>query len=88
MTFRWNIIVLEYDHYGNRVVKETPMSILADTKTQVTEKVRAAFEAKLDTFRHFWSHGWRLISVAEEATSVADDARLPEKAPQGILSDA
>ena len=65
--FRWEIEVLEYNTYGDRIVKRTPMSLLADTKTGVTEKVRAAFEAKYDDFRKFWSHGWALVSVSEPA---------------------
>lgn len=63
--FRWEIEVLEYDTYGDRIVRRTHMSVLADTKTGVTEKVRAAFGAQYDGFRKFWSHGWSLISVAE-----------------------
>lgn len=65
--FRWEIEVLEYNTYGDKIVKRTPMSLLADTKSAVTEKVRAAFEAKYDDFRGFWSHGWALLSVSEPA---------------------
>lgn len=62
---RWEIEVLEYNHYGDKVVKRTPMSVLAENKSGVTERVRAAFESKYDDFRKFWSHGWVLVSVSE-----------------------
>ena len=70
--FRWEIEVLEYNTYGDKIVKRTPMSVLAPTKTGVTEKVRAAFEAKYDGFRKFWSHGWTPISVSEPMSGSTD----------------
>jgi len=63
---RWDIEVIEYNTYGDKVVKRIPMSVLGNTKTDVTTKVRQAFEAKYDGFRKFWSHGWSLNSVTEE----------------------
>lgn len=70
--YRWEIEVLEYNTYGDRVVKRTPMSVLADTKTDVTNKVRAAFEARHDDFRKFWSHNWTLLSVSEPETQPSE----------------
>lgn len=87
--FRWEIDVLEYNHYGDKVVSRTPMSVLAENKVQVTDKVRTAFGATYDNFRKFWSHGWALKSVSEEPPQVpeADDAGRPEKPPMGIVSE-
>lgn len=88
MIYRWEIDVLEYNTYGTKVVRRIPMSILAVTKTEVTEKVRVAFDAEYDDFRKFWSHRWLLKSIYEEPLpSVADDADRSEKAPIGILSN-
>jgi len=63
--FRFVVEVVEYNTYGDRVVKTTPSSFIAKDKNEVTEKVRAAFNATYDDFRRFWSHGWRLVSVEE-----------------------
>lgn len=89
MTYRWKINVVEYDVYGQRAIKKTPTTILAETKTEVTTKVRAAFEAKYDDFRKFWSHGWELLSMDEvDPGTLPDDYGRPEKASAGILTDA
>lgn len=66
--YRWHIIVRERNTYGDRTEKETPATILAPTRGDVTAKVRVAFGATFDDFRKFWSHDWLLESV-EEVTS-------------------
>ena len=66
MTYRWHIDVKRYNTYGDRVESVTPMTVLADTKAEVTTKVQAAFNSTYDDFREFWSHGWALKSVEEE----------------------
>lgn len=71
MTFRFEIEVLKYNTYGDKVAVRTPMSVLAEDKNEVTEKVRAAFNATYDSFRNFWSHSWVLNSVNEEPAALA-----------------
>ena len=63
--YAWDITVLQYNHYGDKVESKTPMTVHASTKTEVTTKVRAAFDATYDEFRKFWSHGWQLNSLTE-----------------------
>jgi len=70
VTYRWHIDVKKYNLYGDRVESTTPMTVLAETKAEVTTKVNAAFGATYDDFRKFWSHGWVLKSVEEEATAI------------------
>lgn len=67
--YRWDIEVRTWNTYGDRIVRRTPMSILACSRSEVTDKVRAAFEATHDDFRKFWSHSWALISITEEPTT-------------------
>lgn len=73
MTFRFEIDVLKYNTYGDKIIERTSMSVLAENKIEVTEKVRAVFNAKYDDFRRFWSHGWSLNSVNEEAAAPAPE---------------
>lgn len=63
--YEWNILVTKYDYYGERIVSRTPARVRAATRSELTEKVRAAFEATYDDFRKFWSHGWELKDVTE-----------------------
>lgn len=75
--YRWEIGVRQLDHYGEKFISETPMSVTAATKSEVTEKVRVAFGATYDSFRKFWSHTWVLKSVAEELTPTTNPANTP-----------
>ena len=63
--FEWDVNVRRKNTYGDKIVSTTQMTVLAATKSEVTAKVRAAFEAKYDDFRKFWSHDWTLNSVRE-----------------------
>jgi hypothetical protein len=65
--FEWHITVRKWGyHYGKvTAVSTTPMIVRAAGKTEVTEKVRAAFEAEYDDFRKFWSHDWLVREVRE-----------------------
>ena len=63
--YEWHIDVQRMNHYGDRVESRTPAVILAATRGEVTEKVRAAFGATYDSFRRFWSHRWVLREVRE-----------------------
>lgn len=76
--FKFEIEVLKYNLYGDHVESRTPASILANDRAEVTEKVRAVFNATYDDFRKFWSHNWRLFGVTE----VADAPSTPEQ-PEG-----
>lgn len=64
--YRWEIEVLQYNDYGDKVIARYPASILAKDRAELTEKVRSAFNARYDDFRKFWSHSWSLNSVSEE----------------------
>jgi len=66
--YRWQIVVRRLNHYGDKIVVEIPMTLLAANKAEVTTKVREAFEATYDDFRKFWSHTWHLVRVDEEPT--------------------
>ena len=73
-TYRWTITVRRWNVYGDRIESQTPTTILAATRSEVTTKVRDAFEAKYDNFRKFWSHDWTLTSVDEvPSQSEADE---------------
>lgn len=63
--YRWHIIVVKYNVYGDKRVQETPVTIFAPTREDVTGKVREAFNATYDDFRKFWSHDWVLVSMDE-----------------------
>lgn len=63
--YRWDIEVSRKNEYGDRIVERTPAIIYARTRSEVTEKVNKAFEAKYDEFRKFNSHIWSLNSVTE-----------------------
>lgn len=67
MTFRWEITILERNHYGDKIVNRTPASVLGKDRAEVTDKVRIIMNAEYDSFRGFWSHTWAFISVKEEA---------------------
>jgi hypothetical protein len=71
--YAWDITVLHFNTYGDRVVTETPAVIHAATKAEVTEKVRAMFGATYDDFRKFWSHDWALNSVREIAAETNNE---------------
>lgn len=64
-TYEWHITVRKRDQYGTSIASTTPAIVLAATRSEVTEKVRAAFEATYDDFRKFWSHDWTLQEVRE-----------------------
>lgn len=64
--FRFDVKVLEYDTYGTRIIEVTQASIVAKDKAELTEKVRAVFNAKYDSFREFWSHSYSINGVSEE----------------------
>lgn len=66
--YRWDVTVRRWDHYGQKVESKIPMTVVASTRSEVTDKVRAAFEANYDSFRKFWSHDWTLGSVTEVET--------------------
>jgi hypothetical protein len=72
--YRWQVTVRQWNTYGDRVVSRTPMTVIAASKSDVTTKVRAAFEVTYDSFRKFWSHDWALISV--------DDVTTPTTSPE------
>ncbi len=61
--YRFEIVVRQWNTYRTRVLERIPTSILATDTADVTEKVRAIFNAKYDDFRHFWSHDWELTSI-------------------------
>jgi len=63
--YEWYIDVSQLNFYGDRTISVTPTMIIASTKAEVTEKVRAAFGATYDDFRKFWSHTWALREVRE-----------------------
>lgn len=65
MALRWEIVVRLWDHYGEKTTQSWPTSIVAIDRNEVTEKVRAAYNATYDSFREFWSHDWRLVSTSE-----------------------
>lgn len=71
-TYEWHITVRRKDDYGG-LAASYPATIIAATRSEVTAKMRAAFEAKYDDFRKFWSHDWVLTEVREVAT-LDDDA--------------
>lgn len=73
--YEWDIEVRRLDHYGKQIVARTPTKVLAATKSEVTAKVRAMFEAEYDDFRKFWSHTWALNSVHEvqHPAAISDD---------------
>lgn len=68
--YRWTIQVRRWNTYGQRVESSTPMTVIAATRSEVTEKVRASFEATYDTFREFWSHDWTLERVDEDTPTI------------------
>ena len=74
--YEWSIQVVHWNEYGDRVLSHTPATIIAATRAQVTEKVRAAWDARYDDFRKFWSHGWEIVSVRELSPNPL--ANLPE----------
>lgn len=63
--YEWDITVLRYNTYGDKVVSRTPAKVLAKDKAEVTTKVRAMFNATYDDRRKFWSHNWSLNSAVE-----------------------
>jgi len=71
--YRWQIIVRRWDTYGEHVLSETPMTVFAANKAEVTTKVCDAFNASFDTFRKFWSHDWLLERVDETADTEGQD---------------
>jgi len=73
--YRWDVTVRNWDYYGYKVVSKRSASILAANRSEVTEKVRAMFEAEYDDFRKFWSHDAVINSVCEES--------LPSPQPVG-----
>jgi hypothetical protein len=67
--YEWHITVKWRNHYGDRIEKTTPAVVLAADRVEVTDKVRAAFNATFDDFRKFWSHTWDLREVREVAAA-------------------
>lgn len=63
--YEWTIVVRRWNTYGDKIEGVTPAVIIAPDREQVTVKVRAAFNAKYDDFRKFWSHDWALKEVRE-----------------------
>ena len=63
--YEWHITVRRLNTYGDQVVSSSPTVILAATRSEVTTKVRAAYEATYDDFRKFWSHDWTLTEMRE-----------------------
>jgi hypothetical protein len=76
-TYSWDITVRRWNTYGNQVTSRTPTTVIAATKSEVTEKVRAMFEVQYDSFRKFWSHDWVLNSVTETTTPIPSPDQLP-----------
>lgn len=65
LMYEWKITVRRWNTYGDKVEESVQATVLGATKSEVTAKVRAAFEAKHDDFRKHWSHDWTLQSMRE-----------------------
>ena len=63
--YEWTIMVRRWNTYGDKIEGQVPMTILAANKSEITAKVRQAFEAQYDDFRKHWSHDWVLESARE-----------------------
>lgn len=63
--YEWQVVVRQWNAYGDRVVLKTPTTIQAASWPQVTDKVRDAFGATFDEFRKVWSHDWTLVDMRE-----------------------
>jgi 3-oxoacyl-[acyl-carrier-protein] synthase III len=57
--------MLKKNEYGDRVVKEYAVSIVAATMDEAIQKTRAMAGATYDDFRRFWSHDLRVNSIEE-----------------------
>ena len=65
MKFRFEGVVRQWDTYGDRVAKKTPVTFIAANEKEALTKARAAFGATYDSFRKFWSHDLLVESVRE-----------------------
>jgi hypothetical protein len=79
--YRWHISVQRWNVYGDKVISTTSASILASTRTEVTDKVRFAYGATYDDFRKFWSYDWILKSMEEVQT-----ATLPSPESEEVIA--
>lgn len=74
----FEIIVHRYNEYGDRVVEQTPASVVANDLEDVQAKVRAIFAASYDDFRKFWSHTYTLVSVTESPVPACENMETGE----------
>lgn len=76
MTYRWEVEVRRWNTYGDKIAHRYRASILADTKAELFDKMRAAFNATYDDFHKFWSHDLYIESMSEEPPTPAPDAEV------------